>query len=99
MRELRRVLAPGGALFVFEHNPYNPLTVRVVRHVPFDEGVVLLRPHDTIRLMREAGFTTTRASFYFFFPGFLRALRPLEQAMSRIPLGAQYFVAGRNSGS
>jgi ubiquinone/menaquinone biosynthesis C-methylase UbiE len=94
MRELRRVLAPGASLFVFEHNPYNPLTVRVVRRVPFDEGVVLLRPRDTIRLMREAGFATSRASFYFFFPAFLRALRPLEHVMHRIPLGAQYFVAG-----
>jgi ubiquinone/menaquinone biosynthesis C-methylase UbiE len=94
-RELRRVLEPGAPLFLFEHNPYNPLTVRVVRRVPFDEGVELLKPRDSMRLMRRAGFATSRLRFYFFFPAFLRVFRPLERAMTRIPLGAQYLLVGR----
>jgi ubiquinone/menaquinone biosynthesis C-methylase UbiE len=94
-RELRRVLEPGSPLFLFEHNPYNPLTVRVVRRVPFDQGVVLLRPRDTVELLRGAGFATSRPWFYFFFPAFARMLRPLEARLRRIPLGAQYFVVGR----
>jgi len=94
-RELKRVLKPGAPVFLFEHNPYNPLTRRVVRRVPFDESVILLKPRDATSLMRSAGFTTSPARFYFFFPSFIRALRALEPALRRIPLGAQYFVVGR----
>ena len=93
--QLRRVLRPGAALFLFEHNPYNPLTVRVVRRVPFDEGVLLLRPSEAAELLRSGGFEASRPWFYFFFPSFLRALRPLEKALKHVPVGAQYFVIGR----
>ena len=42
LSEIRRVLTPGGNFFVFEHNPLNPLTVRVVNQCPFDENAVLI---------------------------------------------------------
>jgi SAM-dependent methyltransferase len=94
-RELLRVLRPGARLFLFEHNPFNPLTVRVVRSVPFDEGVVLLKPGEARGLLERAGFATSAPRFYFFFPRSLSALRRLEPALSRVPLGAQYFVIGK----
>lgn len=95
VRELARVLRPGGVLFMFEHNPMNPLTVRAVRACPFDEGVKLLRPWYAVRLLRTAGFAVHRPRFYFFFPSMLARLRPLEPVLDALPLGAQYFVAGR----
>ena len=94
-KELRRVLAPGGALFVFEHNPYNPLTQRVVRDCVFDKGVVLLKPGYTRRLLQRAGFSAAPAKFYFFFPRVLAWLRPLERVLGWLPVGAQYFVIGK----
>ena len=94
-REIRRVLLPGAPLLLFEHNPWNPLTVRVVQSIPFDEGVVLLKPGYTTNLLRAAGFKTSAAWFYFFFPRILRGLRPLERWLRRVPIGAQYFVVGR----
>jgi ubiquinone/menaquinone biosynthesis C-methylase UbiE len=94
--ELRRVLSPGAPLFLFEHNPFNPLTVRVVRNVPFDEGVVLLRPAYARAMLERAGFVTTAPWFYFFFPAFLRMLRRLERHLRWLPLGGQYFVIGRS---
>ena len=93
-RELRRVLAPGAPLFVFEHNPYNPLTRRVVRNIPFDEGEQLLRPRDAVELLEAAGLRPSPAHFYFFFPRWVSFLRPLERGLRRLPMGAQYFVAG-----
>lgn len=97
MHELRRVLRAGGVAFVFEHNPFNPLTVRAVHDCPFDEGVVLLSPRYARELIEASGFAAERPRFYFFFPGLLRALRPLEPWMDRLPIGAQYFVVGRRS--
>jgi len=94
-RELHRVLAPGAPLFISEHNPYNPLTRHVVRNVPFDEGVVLLRPPDARAVLEKAGFIAESANYYFFFPALLRALRPLERFLTRLPLGGQYFMIGR----
>jgi len=94
-KELRRILEPHAPLFLFEHNPYNPLTVRVVRQIPFDDGVILLEPRDATNLLRRAGFATSKPRYYFFFPAFLRILRRLEPALKRFPLGAQYFVVGR----
>ena len=95
-RELRRVLIQGAPLFLFEHNPWNPLTVRVVRSIPFDEGVILLTPGYTSELLRTAGFATEPPWFYFFFPRLLRGLRPVEGWLKRVPIGAQYYVVGRS---
>jgi ubiquinone/menaquinone biosynthesis C-methylase UbiE len=94
MRELARVLRPGGRLIVFEHNPHNPLTRQVVRNVPFDEGVVLLRRRETRALVRESGLREHDAAYYFFFPRLLAGLRVLEPLMGWVPVGAQYLVTG-----
>lgn len=94
-RELKRVVAPGGRFVFFEHNPLNPLTRRVVKACPFDEGVILLGPWYAKRLLREAGFEVSGPRFYFFFPHLLRFLRPLERWMRWIPLGGQYYLVAR----
>ena len=41
--ELRRLSRPGGVLVIYEHNPFNPLTVRAVRTCPFDANARLIR--------------------------------------------------------
>lgn len=98
VREIHRVLAPGGSVFVFEHNPYNPLTLRAVRTCPFDEGVILLEPGYTRSILSAASFAVSGARFYYFFPRFAAALRPAERWMRAIPLGAQYYVRGMKPG-
>ena len=40
--ELGRVLKPGGRLYVFEHNPRNPLVRYVIARTPIDENAILL---------------------------------------------------------
>ena len=92
LRELERILAPGGSLFIFEHNPRNPLTVRAVNECPFDDNAVLVNAGEMHRRICEAGFTTGRIVYRLFLPGFMRSLRPLERYLGRLPFGAQYYV-------
>ena len=90
--ELRRVLVPGGLLVVFEHNPYNPLTVKAVNECPFDENARLIPARAMRRRAREAGFRATHIRYRIFFPHALGALRPLEAHLTWCPLGAQYYA-------
>jgi SAM-dependent methyltransferase len=92
MRELRRTLKPGGLLFIFEHNPYNPLTVRVVKCCPFDENAVLITGRQLLGRLSQAGFADSVLRYRIFFPNFLRAMRPLEASLRSVPLGAQYYA-------
>ena len=92
--EVRRVLRPGGAFFLFEHNPLNPLTRRAVRLCPFDADAVLIGAPEMARRMRAAGFET-RTRYRVFVPGPLAALRSLEAGLTWCPLGAQYHVHAR----
>jgi SAM-dependent methyltransferase len=93
-REIARVLRPGGRLAMFEHNPLNPLTRRVVRRVPFDAGVRLLGLHEARALVRQSELRVVHTRCYFFFPRWLAALRFLEPALGRLPVGAQHLVVG-----
>ena len=87
-------LKPGGRLAIFEHNPFNPVTRRLVSTCPFDADAVLLTMAETKRRMREAGFDIAESGYCLFFPGALAALRPLENHLGWLPLGGQYFVCG-----
>jgi SAM-dependent methyltransferase len=94
MSEIRRVLKPGGHVFVFEHNMLNPLTLKTVRDCPFDEDAILLPRSELLGLIRRAEFDGVRCRYIVFFPHLLSFLRPLEPAMGWIPFGAQYVVHG-----
>jgi SAM-dependent methyltransferase len=91
LQDLRAHLRPGGRLFLFEHNPLNPITVRTIKACPFDVDAVLLNPGYTGRQMQKAGFNSCRRQFTLFFPAFLGFLSPLETLLGWCPLGAQYY--------
>jgi SAM-dependent methyltransferase len=93
--EIRRVVRPGGYVMIYEHNPLNPLTRRVVNTCPFDENAVLIGAWKLRARLESVGFKQSRIRFRVFFPRALRWLRPLEDLIGWLPLGAQYYVCGR----
>lgn len=95
LRELRRVLAKDGRLFVFEHNPLNPLTRHAVNTCPFDANAVLIGARMLRERLRAAGFGRVSLAYRIFFPRALSALRPLERVLTRLPLGAQYRLCAQ----
>ena len=95
LQQIYQSLKPGGYFVLFEHNPYNPLTVRIVKNCPFDKDAVLLQPGYAKKLLKKANFKTRWLQYYFFFPKFLSFLRPCETLLAELPLGAQYMLVGR----
>jgi SAM-dependent methyltransferase len=97
LAEAHRVLRPGGSLVVFEHNPYNPLTVHSVNISPLDTNAVLVTPASLRRSAERAGFPSGVLRYCMFFPSALRALRPFERGLRWLPLGAQYSYHAQRS--
>ena len=85
-------LETGGSLFVFEHNPYNPVTRRIVSTCAYDEDAVLLKPFELLDLMRRAGFVVTKKAYCLFVPPRLTFLAGAEKFLGWLPLGGQYWT-------
>jgi len=85
-------LKEGGALFLFEHNPYNFATRWIFEHCPLDVEAEMLSLKQSLELSRSADFQSKDYGYALFFPRPLAFLRGIEPYMRRIPVGAQYYV-------
>ena len=90
-------LKEGGHFIIFEHNPINPVTRRLVKNCPFDTDAVLLSMRETVDRMRNAHLNVDESSYCLFFPQMLAALRPFEKYLGWLPMGGQYFVCASNA--
>ena len=91
--EMRRVLKPGGLGLIFEHNPRNPLTMRVVNSCPFDVDAVLLRSETAEALLSAAGFKQVESRYILSIPAANTLLRRVDRLFSSLHLGAQYYAS------
>lgn len=98
INEARRVLKPGGRIYIFEHNPANPFTRRIVNTCVFDKNAKLLWPRYTRNLLENSGFKNIKSKFILFFPRwkFLSKMMFLERLLSWLPIGGQYFFRAEN---
>jgi len=90
LTEILRVTKPGGLLAIYEHNPYNPLTLHAVNTCPLDKNAVLISGKVMKRRALTAKWNSAQINYKVFFPSFLSILRPLEPYISWLCLGAQY---------
>jgi SAM-dependent methyltransferase len=88
----REHLAEGGKVFLFEHNPYNPLTRWVFERCEFDRDAEMLSLRSALEMARESGLPSCERGYTLFFPKPLASLRGLEPMLRKLPLGAQYYV-------
>ncbi len=95
LKEMRRVVRPGGMIVVFEHNPINPLTQWVVRTCPIDENAVMLSSRRLSRLVTQAQFVDIAKRYILFTPFDGATYRKFDNLIGWLPLGAQYYVAAR----
>jgi ubiquinone/menaquinone biosynthesis C-methylase UbiE len=93
MKEIQRVLKKGGRFYIFEHNPWNPITQRMVNTCPFDKDAILLKPTYLQKLILKI-FNNQETNFILFFPRhkLFQIFIKFEKYLKKIPLGGQYFV-------
>jgi ubiquinone/menaquinone biosynthesis C-methylase UbiE len=94
--EIYRVLKPNGRFYIFEHNPWNPITRHIVNTCPFDEDAVLLTPSYTKKALNKI-FKNSITNFILFFPRhkLFTPFIKLEGLLKKIPLGGQYYTIAK----
>jgi len=92
LEQCRQLLAKSGVMYIFEHNPNNPVTRWVFERCVFDIDAEMVLPCDALYMGEVSGFRKIDLEYTLFFPRPLRMLRFLERWISKIPLGAQYCV-------
>jgi ubiquinone/menaquinone biosynthesis C-methylase UbiE len=94
LREMRRVVRPGGLVCLIEHNPLNPLTRLAVARCEFDRDAVLLRAGRMRALLADAGLRDVQSHHFLLLPSAAPLAQRIERRLGRIPLGAQYIASG-----
>jgi SAM-dependent methyltransferase len=94
-RELGRVLKPGGRIYVFEHNPRNPLVRYVIARTPIDANAILLDAREVRHGLLDTARYELETDYLMFMPPAIGFLRPVDRTLAWLPLGAQYVVAAR----
>jgi ubiquinone/menaquinone biosynthesis C-methylase UbiE len=94
LAEIKRVLKPGGRFYIFEHNPLNPVTRKIVRECAFDDDAILLPHKYTNQMLDKGGFASRNIWFTLFLPRhwIFRWALITERLIQWLPIGAQYYV-------
>lgn len=87
---IKTLLKHNGLLIIFEHNPFNPITRRIVDKCPYDEDAILLYPSQLKKLFRDRlDFITNR--YTLFVPPIIPFSYQADKMLSLIPLGGQFM--------
>lgn len=97
--EICRKLKPTGRLYIFEHNPLNPVTQWIVKTCVFDKKAKLLLPNQFKRYFKNSQILNFKLRYLLFFPRhrLFRWFIKFEKYLSKIPVGAQYLIIGQKN--
>ncbi len=93
LAQAARVLRQDGMFIVFQQNPFNILTRRVVSNCEFDKGVHLIRRKAMKNLLEEAGLRIIKSPTILTIPHLFPVMRGLDLILGRLPFGTQYFMS------
>lgn len=94
LAEIYRVLKTTGRLYIFEHNPFNPVTRKIVHECIFDENANLISASNLKSLLVKNGFKYNLIKYTVFFPKhkIFKLFNFIEEKITWIPLGGQYYI-------
>ena len=98
LEEMTRVTRSGGLVALFEHNPFNPLTRRVVARCEFDRDAILLKPREVVNRMAQTHLRDIQTDYFLFLPVYHKVTTWIDQCLRWLPLGAQFCTFGRKMG-
>jgi ubiquinone/menaquinone biosynthesis C-methylase UbiE len=95
--EISRTLKPNGRLYIFEHNPVNPVTQWIVKSCIFDKKAKLLLPSRFKRYLKSSQMSAYKIRYLLFFPRhrIFKWFIAFEEHLCRMPFGAQYLVIAK----
>lgn len=96
MQQLHKLLSDNGKLFIFEHNPINPLTRKAFETCAFDQGCSMIPSGHLKAKLKNTGFGEVEINYTLFFPKLLQSFTFLEKYLTFLPIGAQYYALCRN---
>lgn len=96
LSKLLSLLSKNGKLFIFEHNPYNPITNLIYNMTEIDNGCCMMSHFELNKILKEIilnDFVIYQTFFSIFMPRymFLSKIFFLEKYLKKIPIGAQYY--------
>jgi len=92
---LYNILSNEGNIFIFEHNPYNPITKYIFNTSEIDRGAAMLTPSYCLSLLQNANFTKIKREYTLFFLWRNSFFEFFEKMLYWLPLGAQYYIWGK----
>ena len=95
INKLYSLLNPGGKLVIWEHNPLNPVTQKIVKDCPFDKDAVLIPPKTLKEYFNGVPLSNIQIIYTTFFPKFLSFLNFLDPYLGWLPFGGQYLIIGQ----
>jgi SAM-dependent methyltransferase len=95
LRKLYKCLNKDGLICIFEHNPFNPITRRMVSTCEFDKGAELLSLSNLKKIMNINSFGVIKSNYTLFFPKIFSKLNFIEHYFGWCPLGGQYYVLAK----
>ncbi len=96
---LKKSLKKNGLIFMWEFNPYNPVTLYFYHKADCDydaNNVKIMSPFYSKKLFKEAGFENIKIQYRFYIPNKFKKLIFLENYLKNFPLGANYYLIAQN---
>jgi len=87
----------GGRIYVFEHNPRNPLVPYVIARTPIDRNAILLDASEVRHGLLDAARYELDTDYLMFMPPGLTFLRGVDRLLAWLPMGAQYAITARKA--
>ena len=94
LKELSDLLNPNGKLVIWEHNPFNPVTRKIVNDCVFDQDAILIYPSRMKKNMQEIPLANIQVIYTTFFPKIFSSLNVLDPYLDWLPLGGQFITHG-----
>lgn len=94
IKDLRNLMVDTGKIIIWEHNPLNPVTRKIVKECEFDKDAILISPEEMKNLFGQNKICLDRLIYTGFFPKPLQFFVKFEKYLEKIPLGAQYVAVG-----